>query len=82
MNIKEVENIFLDTEGHEVEILKGFPEDLIVRNLEVEQHDSTDYQKEKDVIIDVCKKYNLKFESEILDGGYPKLNFKYNKEDS
>ncbi|HAW79905.1 MAG TPA: hypothetical protein DCX27_09460, partial [Balneola sp.] len=70
----------LDTEGYEVPILKGLSSNLKINHLEVEQHDDTDYEKEKNKIIEVCSVCNLKLihtentESDSNDGR-PKLHF-------
>lgn len=80
LGISTVENFYLDTEGYEVPILKGLSSNLKINHLEVEQHDDTDYEKEKNKIIEVCSVCNLKLiRTENTDSdpndGRPKLHF-------
>lgn len=70
--IKELEHLFLDVEGKELDVLKGIDfQKTKVKNLEVEIHFEDDRQK----IIDLLTANGMSLNSEITNDGLPKILF-------
>ncbi len=75
MKVKELEYLFLDVEGYEASVLKGFSKDTIINNCEVELHDLANHEEEKKQIITICEEFNLINSRTIEDDGNYKLIF-------
>ena len=75
LNITDVEYLFLDVEGYELEVLGGINHKTTIKKLELEQHMKSDYDKERNIIIEACDKINLHYEGQWSDQGHPKLHF-------
>ena len=72
-HIEELEHLFLDVEGKEIDVLKGIDYNkTIISNIEVEIH----YPSHESIIKDLLTENGFVLIEEITGDGLPKLNFK------
>lgn len=82
-NITEVENFYLDTEGYEIEVLKGIDFNKTkFKEIEIECHwkfINIDLEDEIKMHSDYLINFNYFLDEVITDVGHPKLIFKLNE---